>query len=100
MARCPSASGSLRFRCYIRKPLLAAALGGLRRQCNQILSPINPGRSLSWIMYLLSILVRRNIYANARIIRHGRPTGHESVFEFDPAGYFGVTRPCAGGVEK
>src|SRR3989442_166802 len=26
---------------------------GPRCRCNQILSPINPGRSLSWIMYLL-----------------------------------------------
>src|SRR5437899_11180185 len=26
-------------------------------------------------------------------VRHGRPTGHETVFEFDPVGYFGVTRP-------
>jgi len=29
------------------------------------------------------------------MIRHGRPTGHEIVFEFDPVGYFDVTRPKA-----
>ena len=34
-----------RVRCF--------AEGGLTRLSNQILSPINPGRSLSWIMYRL-----------------------------------------------
>jgi len=34
------------------------------------------------------------------MIRHRRPTGHETVFEFDPAGYFGVTRPRFGTGQK
>src|SRR5688572_30345174 len=49
--------------------------------------------SESGVAAFLGHSVRRIIYAYARIIRHRRPTGHETVFEFDPVGYFGVTRP-------
>ncbi len=49
----------------------------------------------SAVAAMRQVLIRA-IYAYARIIRRRRPSGHETVFEFDPVGYFGVTRPSPG----